>query len=205
MIKNNFYWNKFYKKFNLAKPSSFAEFVYKKIKIKKNLLSIIDIGCGNGRDTLFFLKKGFLIVGLDKSRVAIIENKKKNKNFIKLDICKKNILKKKYDIIYCRFFLHSINIKEESIFFDNLKKISKKKTLIYLEFRTDKDPLLKKGKILSANERIYGHYRRFINMNQFKKKVVLKGFKIIKIYLSFKFAYFFKQKPHIARVILKCK
>jgi len=87
MIKNDFYWNKFYKKFNLAKPSSFAEFVYKKIKIKKNLLSIIDIGCGNGRDTLFFLKKGFLTVGLDKSRVAIIENKKKKKkNLIKIKI-----------------------------------------------------------------------------------------------------------------------
>lgn len=205
MIKNNFYWNKFYKKFNLAKPSSFAEFVYKKIKVKKKLLSIIDIGCGNGRDTFFFLKKGFLTVGLDKSKVAIVKNKKKNKNFVKFDICKKNFLKKKYDIIYCRFFLHSINSKQESIFFDNLKKISKKNTTIYLEFRTDKDPLLKKGQFLSLNERVFGHYRRFININQFKEAVALKGFKIIKIYQSFKFAIFFKQRPHVARVVLKCK
>jgi hypothetical protein len=38
-----------------------------------------------------------------------------------------------------------------------------KKTIIFLEFRTIKDPLMKKGLKISRNERFFTHYRRFIN------------------------------------------
>ena len=54
-IKN--YWNIFYKKKLIFKESSFARFTYNNIpKLKKR--KIIDIGCGNGRDSFFFNKKG---------------------------------------------------------------------------------------------------------------------------------------------------
>jgi len=55
-IKNKYYWNTFYKNFLINKESSFARFVYKKIKTKK-VNKLLDVGCGNGRDTFFFLKK----------------------------------------------------------------------------------------------------------------------------------------------------
>ena len=45
------YWNNYYDNFEKFKESSFARFVKK--KIKKNS-KIIDIGCGNGRDSFFF-------------------------------------------------------------------------------------------------------------------------------------------------------
>ena len=68
------YWNNFYgdkKKFG---ESSFARFVLKKIKNKKNF-KIIDIGCGNGRDSFFFSKKKFNVTGVDISSRAIKRNK----------------------------------------------------------------------------------------------------------------------------------
>ena len=53
---NKDFWNKFYKK-NLAvnRPSNFAVFILKFLKKYKS--TIIDIGCGNGRDLLYFKKK----------------------------------------------------------------------------------------------------------------------------------------------------
>lgn len=118
VIKNKNYWNNFYRNFLVKKETSFARFVFKKIRYKKNF-KILDIACGNGRDTFFFLKKGFRAKGLDISKIAIENNKKIfRKNFFLKDICSKKFnIKEKYHFIYSRFFLHTINEEDENIFF----------------------------------------------------------------------------------------
>ena len=72
-----------------------------------------------------------------------------------------------------------------------------------LEFRTDKDSLMNKGKKLSKNETLTDHYRRFINV-----KIILKYFKT----LSFKLIYILEKKglskhkndnPVLCRLILR--
>ena len=70
------YWNKFYKKKKAPqKSSSFAVFCTKFLKDKNEI--IYDLGCGNGRDTVFFLKKNFRCIGFDQSKTIINNNKKK--------------------------------------------------------------------------------------------------------------------------------
>jgi SAM-dependent methyltransferase len=49
-------------------PSQFALSCYDKIK---NVKKILELGCGQGRDTLFFASKGIEIVALDYSPVGI--------------------------------------------------------------------------------------------------------------------------------------
>ena len=73
------YWEKFYKKFNIKKETKFSRFVLKRINRNNKL---IDIGCGNGRDTFFFLKKKIISVGADKCFFVIKNNLSINKNFI---------------------------------------------------------------------------------------------------------------------------
>ena len=77
----------------------------------------------------------------------------------------------KFDYIYSRFFLHAISYKTEKKFINNLFKISKNKSKIFLEFRTIKDPLIKKGKKISKYERLTDHYRRFIDPKKLKSKL----------------------------------
>ena len=62
------YWNKFYKTKSITIESTFAKFTYKKIKNKKSKL--LDIGCGNGRDSYYFNRKGFIVTGIDISQKA---------------------------------------------------------------------------------------------------------------------------------------
>ena len=152
----------------------------------------------------FFLKKGIKALGIDFSKTAI----KKNNSFISdkfilANICKDNLKIKKFDYIYARFFLHTINYKEENRFLKNIKKISKKNSKIFLEFRTTKDKLMKLGKAISKYERFHGHYRRFIKVDDFKKKLALLDYKLIYISESINFAKFKSEKPSICRVIFK--
>ena len=54
-IKYKKYWDKFYKNFKIEKESKFAKFVYYKLRKVNKKINMLDVGCGNGRDT-FFLK-----------------------------------------------------------------------------------------------------------------------------------------------------
>ena len=77
MIKKTYYWNNFYsEKIPPKFSSNFAEFV--ESKFKKKIKQIIDLGCGNGRDTIYFSKKKIQCIGIDKSEIVMKKNKKKN-------------------------------------------------------------------------------------------------------------------------------
>ena len=201
------YWDNFYKKFYTNRPSNFAKFFLKKIKKKTNIL---EVGSGNGRDSYFFLNKGYKVCSIDRSKKAIDKCKKiKVGNFIHGNFCSsrvnyKTFFKKKirFSYIYARFFIHAINIKNENIFFNNCKALLKTNGRIYLEFRTTKDPLMKKGKKLSKYERITDHYRRFINVNELIDRIKKHKFKIQYIKKSNKFAVFKNDKPHICRLVI---
>ena len=52
------YWDSYYNKKIKFKESSFARSVFKYIGKSKNK-KLIDIGCGNGRDSIFFSKRIF--------------------------------------------------------------------------------------------------------------------------------------------------
>ena len=66
-MRNKIFWNILYKKkSNIVKPSPFAKFVLK--KIKKNKRTLLDVGCGNGRDTSYFIKNKIKALGFDVSK-----------------------------------------------------------------------------------------------------------------------------------------
>ncbi len=201
------YWDNFYIKKNKIKESSFARFVLNKVRKGRVKKSLIDIGCGNGRDSIFFSKNNFHVTGIDISQKAIKKNllfKNKNLNFIRFDI-EKNKTSKKFDIIYCRFFLHTINENGENKLLHLIKKMKKKNSVICFEFRNLKDQIFKKYKKRKHNQIVEfekGHYRRMINPIMFLEKCV----KIIKC----KMLYFKSSKnlsvvkydnPNLSRII----
>ena len=62
------YWNKYYASrevLKLSAPSQFAAFVAQEAG---DAHLIIEVGCGNGRDSLFFARHGFQVVAIDGSK-----------------------------------------------------------------------------------------------------------------------------------------
>tara|TARA_B100000767_G_C19748433_1_gene529613 strand:+ start:138 stop:776 length:639 start_codon:yes stop_codon:yes gene_type:complete len=212
MKKNKEFWDKFYlgnKKHTISQPSSFATFFYKKFLKKNN--SIIEIGCGNGRDTFHFFKKTKNIIAVDQSKSAINENIKLSKKlskkikFINCDFEKINkIYKIRVDFLYARFFLHTINLRQENILIKLINSIKiNSEVKIVLEFRTSKDRLKNKGKILSQNTSFTDHYRRFINVDNFLKKLRKNNFKVLYIKQGINLSKTKNDNPHLCRLVFE--
>ena len=200
------YWDTYYKSNKKIKESSFARFVIK--KIDKNS-KIIDIGCGNGRDSFFFSKNDLKVTAIDISNNAIKNNSlKSNKNlkFLKFDI-EKNTMSKKFDVIYCRFFVHAISEKNENKLITLIKKIKKKNTLAFFEFRNHKDRMFQKKKIKKHNDVIEfekGHFRRIIDPKKFIKKISSKiKLKVIYKKSAKNLSIVKNDNPNLSRIIFR--
>jgi tellurite methyltransferase len=208
MIRQSKFWNFYYKKKETPQISSnFAKFIYDEFLKKEKKLHLFDVGCGNGRDTFFFLKKKINCIGIDKSAIAINLNKKKNrnlnKNFIKGDFSKiffDKISNNRF-CIYSRFTLHTLNQKEEDRFFRKLYA-SKKIKYLFIETRTINDDLYGVGKKIGKHQFWTDHYRRFIDPKIIKKKLN-KKFQILFFKEEKNFAIYKKQNPKILRIICK--
>jgi len=97
-------------------------------------------------------------------------------------------------------------LKTQNILFKNINQMIKKKGIICLEFRTIKDPLFKKGKILSKYERFIDHYRRFINLSELINTKFIKSNCRIKYLIERKGLSKFKNdNPVVARLVLEKK
>ena len=75
---NKSYWDNYYAKtIGIETPSTFASYVS---DLMKKGESILELGCGNGRDSFYFAKKGFHVFAIDQSKIVINRIKKKNIN-----------------------------------------------------------------------------------------------------------------------------
>lgn len=118
---NNKHWQKFYKTNKpLKKPSSFAKFIETFIPAKSILY---DLGSGNGRDSVFFAKRNFIVVSVDPNG----EPYRKELNLLKhwtinIDTFIEKIYPTKDSIIYSRFFIHAIEKKQTRDLISSIRK-----------------------------------------------------------------------------------
>lgn len=175
---NKNYWVKFYKTFNTYEPSTFSQFCLYYLRKEKKL---IDIGCGNGRDSYFFAKNGFKVEGID---FAVKPKDKKNVTFKKCDF--KN-LDTEGRPIYARFFIHAISHK------DMMKLFNMSESLLMLEFRN-----------IGDFPKIYRNHKRNL-IDGIETMSVLKnlGFNIIHFQLSRGLAAFKDENPLLCRIIAR--
>jgi len=197
------HWNKYYESADLIyEPSTFSQSVSKELCDISNLL---EIGCGNGRDAIFFSKMGHNVIALDPSKEAITlcrelhgESTVKFKEATLPEYVK--FIGEKFDAIYSRFCFHAMTEAEE---IENIKvayEILNPKGRIYIECRSINDPLSKKGEVISPTERIYGHYRRFIIMDELETRLIHAGFVIISKEESDNLAVLGDENPVVIRI-----
>ncbi len=213
-VNKETYWDGYYRTSRVPDiPSQFAVFVANEIT---TIDSVIDIGCGNGRDAIFFSSIGKNVLGIDGSSAAIEVCNEKRRILTKerlafvqcriddhaVDEYLLSLLRELSSggevMLYSRFFLHAITDAQEQAFLQICTQILKNRGgFAAFEFRTRRDELQPKS--------TSSHYRRFIDPVNFFSRAEKAGFGVEYFVEGFGFAKYKNDDAHAARFILRLK
>jgi SAM-dependent methyltransferase len=211
------YWNDYYagrrpdEPWSLS-PSQFAAFVANERKAGP----LLEIGCGNGRDALFFASVGFDVTGVDYCETAVklcaeraggaglpaafeplnLYDVAQVTAFVEAHACA-------FETLYARFFVHAVNELGEMELLKLAVSVLEPGGRAYLEFRTVEDERASAGRTISANEREDGHYRRFIDVDELIGRASDHGLAAVYRVAGHGMAAFRGEDPHVARLVLE--
>ncbi|WP_304123418.1 bifunctional 2-polyprenyl-6-hydroxyphenol methylase/3-demethylubiquinol 3-O-methyltransferase UbiG [Methanosphaera cuniculi] len=196
------YWKEYYRKNpNPVDPSTFAKFIIGFMEPEKKL---IELGCGNGRDSVYFAQQKINVTAIDQVEEEMDYLNKKhslyNLNF-KADDFTNLDTDKKYDYIYSRFTLHSVNEEAEKRVFNWITKQLNDKGLFFLEVRSINDPMFQKGEKISESENVTTHYRRYLDFDETIEKLENRGLKILYKLESQGLAKYKDDDPTLIRIV----
>jgi SAM-dependent methyltransferase len=165
------YWADFYANSELMGPSQFFAYVDAH---QATPLAVLDLGCGDGRDSFAFARSGRAVVGVDRSTVAIDRARAAADGsaieFRVADVADADAIGAAIDrlrdaagggpvLYYLRFLLHAIVPEDQRALLETLAAKAEPGDVLAAEFRTEADKAAKK---------VHGnHYRRFQNGPEF--------------------------------------
>jgi SAM-dependent methyltransferase len=199
------YWDHFYdgQQPNTRRlPSQFASFVAGELRSRHR---VIEFGCGNGRDALFFAQHGHDVVGIDGSASAIMHCRAaadalgEDAAFVQGSVSDPDLpalLQRRTEpsVVYARFFLHAITSDEEQAFLSCAAAITAPGDLMAVEYRTVRDQ--SQVKVTDP------HFRRFLSPHQFHLDAADHGFHVTYSVEGFGYAKYREDDAYVARALL---
>ena len=193
------YWENIYKKKKQLVEWPFSELISLfnrfKIKKKKKITRVLELGCGSGANAIFFLSKKISYTGIDFSKSVIKEcekkfYKRKNIKFYCMDISKPLKFVKKFDYIIDRGSLTHLSEKEIKNCVKNIYVNLRSKGIFFsIDLFSTNHSIFRKGKVYeSYYTRIFKKKSdRYYNVGKIsffsKKKInnLFKRFQIIEL------------------------
>lgn len=203
------YWSSFYMRHSTEGGSPFFEVVNARTDVPR---TVIDIGCGDGRDALAFAAAGRSVLGLDRSAVAVqkaterasAQGLAERARFAVCDVAAPGAFESQTAsvmsrsdgpvLFYLRFFLHSIPQDVQEQLLTAIASVARDGDMLAAEFRTDKDEEL---------EKTFGkHYRRYQNGPAFGAELHDRyGFAVLDEVEGRGLSPYDGEDPHLYRVV----
>lgn len=180
--------------------SSFAKYVEPFIETN---MTIFDMGCGNGRDTIYFKNQGLNVIGVDTSKCALDKLSNNNIKVIHKKMSELEPLENIHKpVVYSRFSIHSVPEQEQDKFF---KWIASNCYMAFIETRSVNDPRCGVGTKVENEKNAWNdtHYRRFTMLSDLTRINVQNGAQIIKAEEEWYDANYKQDKAVVNRLVLK--
>ena len=214
---NKHHWNSYYQTRSTNQPwsilpSQFAAFIANEVDPGR----LLEVGCGNGRDSLFFASVGFDVTAADYSSAALelcssrAQQSGHQCKTVELNVYDLSQIARftkeagpVFDVVYARFFIHAISEIGERNFWRLCSGILKAGGKCCVEFRTNKDKRAEAGAKISDTERSDGHYRRFISIDEVRQRAEHTGLSASFIAAGTGMAAFRGEDPHVGRLVVE--
>ncbi|MBW2638414.1 MAG: methyltransferase domain-containing protein, partial [Deltaproteobacteria bacterium] len=160
---------------------------------------LIELGCGNGRDSVYIAgsNSSIEVLGVDlATREIDFLNEcyaTGNVKFASIDFTRLGV-QVSYDFVYSRFTLHAVDEQAEDRTIEWISRTLNPQGLLFIEVRSSKDRNLKK---VFANH----HYRRYIDFSDIRRKLLASGLKLIETRESRGLAKFEDEDPFVIRIV----
>lgn len=206
-------WDDYYRDHHFGAESSFAQFVRRYFS---GPLTVVELGCGDGRDAAYFHRQGCSVVAVDRAASGIASARRKlgedgtALHFHVGDVadrpCLAEILRDPLLrqsslgapgalVLYLRFFLHAIPEETEAAVLDAASVHLPAGFFLAAEFRTDADAHLPKAEGV--------HYRRFIAPADMHGRLGARGFEILHREARFGLSVYRGEDPHLCRIVAR--
>lgn len=173
MDKN--YWKNIYSKQSEDEmPSLFALYVSESIGVEGK--SLIELGCGNGRDAICFANaNASKVVAVDQcdNIIELLRHRFQlvgNLEFQCCDFTCMEDLQEGFDFVYSRFTLHSISKKQQHSVIQWAYRNLNKNGRLCIEVRGQKNEIFQVGTPVEGEPDAFilnDHYRRFLHFESF--------------------------------------
>lgn len=206
------YWSNFYSQHTYRDSSTFCKYVAQAGYAHS---VIIDIGSGDGRDSLTFARTNRRVFGFDFSTVGVNRCIQRATDLGLLDraffaICDVSDAivfgralrralgppdtKREPATFYCRFFLHAIAEETEDAMMSTVMQVARPGDIFAAEFRVEED---------EKRPKAHGnHFRRYLNPERFSDKLENQfGFRVIAYQVGSGLSPYRGEDPVLCRII----
>lgn len=173
-------WAKRYKTRKMVSPLDFTTKAYGYLK-ERSPCSILDIGCGDGRDALFFAKSGLKVIAIDFSQEAVkrVHFADSSIDARVMDILDMDFPDSSFDAVYAHLSLHYFDDKTTNKVFQNIYRMLKSHGYFFVKCKSTSDPLYGKGEEIGKDMYLFEHQRHFFSKKYMQEK--LQEFTIIEL------------------------
>ena len=204
----NAHWEAHYRgREGCLEPSPFAHHVGETLGPRP--LRLLDVGCGDGRDSAYFRRLGHDVTAIDASPAAIALCERGHPGLGitfrhgAVDDLADRSGPASFDVVYCRFTMHAMTDAEEAAFRRGAHALLTDDGRLFIECRSVNDIMMRRGEVISPTERIHGHYRRFIVLDELVDRLGRSGFEIESAIESTGLAVFDDEDPTVIRVMAR--
>lgn len=178
------YWEQYYADQKTPfSPSRFSQYIME--RALKSGDSLVELGCGNGRDAVYMAQQGIQVTAIDQCEheIGFLSEKYDSENlkFVSGDFTKLDD-SLKFDHAYSRFTMHSVTWEGQANVLRWASCILPEGGGFYLEFRGKENELFGLGEAVSGEGDAYiyeNHYRRFIDMEEMCGHLTRAGFEVV--------------------------
>ncbi len=179
------FWNNKHKLWELDPHSTQQTAFAKECQLKLTAGTLLELGCGVGNDSKYFVENNHKVIATDFSDEVIMRNEEDNKDVANLRFSVLDTSSVPYsfengtfDTVYARLSLHYFDNKTTVEIFDEITRVLKPGGKICFMCKSTQDRLYGEGEEIETDMFIRdGHIRHFFS-ETYAKELLAKSYKI---------------------------